>query len=192
MFKGIGKLKNKCKIVVRNDVTPIVRPPRRVPMAIKGKLKETINNFEKRGIIQKATGNFELASNLVVVEKPNGLLRVCLESVDLNKAIKREHYLIPTIEEICTNLKGKDYFTVLNIKDGFYHVVLEKKSIALCTFSTPFGYYQFKRLSFGLSLAPELFQKINFKNFGDIEGVTVYFDDILIAGATFTEHKQIT
>ena len=73
---------------------------------------------------------------------------------------KKEYVLIPTLEEIQTKLTDKKYFTVLDLKDGFYHVNLDDKSSKLCTFSTPFGCYRFLRLPFGLNLAPEYFQKI--------------------------------
>lgn len=88
-------------------------------------------------------------------------------------------------------LSGKEWFTVLDLKDGFYHVELDESSSKLCTFNSPFGNYRFKRLPFGLSLAPELFQKINRKNFGDIQGVIVYIDDILIFAKTKEEHDLI-
>lgn len=79
-----------------------------------------------------------------------------------------------------TALSGKEWFTVLDLKNGFYHVELDESSSKPCTFNSPFGNYRFKRLPFGLSLAPELFQKINRKNFRDMEGVIVYINDILI------------
>ncbi|KAF0739490.1 Uncharacterized protein FWK35_00028159 [Aphis craccivora] len=61
-------------------------------------------------------------------------------------------------------------FVRLDLKDGYYHIKLDKKSSKYCTFSTPFGNYRFLRLAFGLSVAPELFMKQNQKYFGDIEG----------------------
>lgn len=57
------------------------------------------------------------------------------------------------------------------LKHGFYHAELDKSSSVLCTFSSPFGYYRFKRLPFGVSLGPEYLQKQNFKNIGDTRGV---------------------
>lgn len=58
-------------------------------------------------------------------------------------------------------------------------------------FSTPFGCYKFQRLSFGIKTAPEIFQKINQKNFGDIENVIIYFDDLLITANSKEEHDKI-
>jgi len=65
---------------------------------------------------------------------------------------------------------------------------LDETSNYLCRFSTPFGFYRFLRLPFGLSCAPEEFQKRNLECFGDIKDVFIYFNDLLIA--TSDEHKH--
>jgi len=115
-----------------------------------------------------------------------------LDPRDLNKVIKRpKDVLILTVDELTEKLCNKHYFTVLDLKDGFWHVKLDDKSSKLCTFSTPFGCYKFNRLPFGLNMAPKYFQKINSENFGDIEGVTIYFDDVLIAADTEEAHDLI-
>jgi len=78
----------------------------------------------------------------------------------------------------------------MDFKDGFYQIKLNEKSSDLTTFATPFGCYKFLRLPFGLNLAPEYFQKMNEKNFGDIQNVIIYFDDLLIACETIEEHDK--
>ncbi|XP_043473419.1 uncharacterized protein K02A2.6-like [Leptopilina heterotoma] len=135
---------------------------------------------------------WEGVHNLVIVEKSDGSLRICLNPIDLNKAIKRKpNVLIPTVEEISEKLRNKSIFTVLDLKDGFWHVELDEKSSELCTFSTIFGSWKFNRLPFGVNMAPEYFQEVNEKNFGDIEGVIIYFVDICISAETEEEHDKI-
>jgi len=97
-------------------------------------------------------------------------------------------YQIPTLEVIKLNLLNKKYFTLLDLRDGFYQCELDQKSQNYCCFSTPFGGYKYLRLPFGLSSAPEKFQQITSKYFGDIKNVNVYFDDILVSGSTIEEH----
>lgn len=118
-------------------------------------------------------------------------MRLCLDPQELNKYIRKENVLIPTLDDVVAQLSGKKYFSVLDLKDGFWQVELDELSSNYCTFSTPFGCYKFNRLPFGLSMAPEYFQKINCQNFGDIEGVMIYIDDILVAGKTKEEHDMI-
>ena len=69
-----------------------------------------------------------------------------------------QKFPIPTLEEISCKVKDKAVFSVLDLKDGFWHASLDEESSLLCSFSTPFGIYKFKKLPFGISSAPELFQ----------------------------------
>nr|XP_022902184.1 uncharacterized protein K02A2.6-like [Onthophagus taurus] len=192
VFEGLGTFHDLCKIEIRNDAKPVVNVPRRVPLAIKDRLKQTLIDLEKREIISKVEKPTGWVNNLVIIEIPNKSLRLCLDPKYLNLAIKRiSNVLIPTIEDMKSKLSGKSVFSVFDLKDGFWQIKLDRDSSELCTFSTQFVCYRFKRLPFGLNMAPEYFQGLNEKNFGDIQGVLVYFDDILIAGSTHEEHDEI-
>jgi len=109
----------------------------------------------------------------------------------LNLGLVREQFQVPTLEEITPKLLNKKYYSVVDLKDGYYHIKLNEKSSKYCTFSTPFGNYRFLRLPFGVSVAPKLFMRQNEKYFGDIEGVLIYFDDIFIAAETLDQHERI-
>lgn len=189
VFSGLGNIGTYC-IKIKEAAQPVVKPIRRVPQAIKERLKDTLSNYESRGIIEKVEGPTAWCNNLVIVEKPNKSLRLCLDPKELNKCILRENYQIPSPEEIYNSLAGKQIFSVLDMKDGFFQVVLEDQE-KLCTFGTPFGRYRFKRMPFGISSAPEVMQKINTAIFSDIQGVFVYFDDIIVAGDSLAEHDKI-
>ena len=95
---------------------------------------------------------------MVVVPKKDGKSRICLDPQDLNEAIRREHYPLPTIEYIATRLHGAKVFTVLDVHKGFCHVELAEDSSFLTTLDTPFGRYRWKRMPFGICSAPEVFQ----------------------------------
>lgn len=192
LFEGLGKFRDKCEIQVNSEAIPVINPPRRIPFAIRNKLKETLISLEHRKIISKVEKPSGWVNNIVIVEKKDGSLRICLDPQDLNLEIKRPAYvLIPTLEDIVEKLKGKKFFTVLDLKEGFWHVELTEKSSNLCTFATHFGCYKFNRMPFGLNMAPEYFQAINQKIFGDLKGVQVYIDDLLIAADSSEEHDQI-
>lgn len=125
-----------------------------------------------------------------MVEKSNGKLRICLDPRQLNKAIKREHHIIPSSDEIISRLAERKVFSVLHLKEGFWQIPLEEQSSDLCTFNSPFGRYKFHRLPFGIISAPEVFQKRNQKLFGDIPGVEIYFDGLIIAGVTREDNDK--
>lgn len=191
LFEGTGIFNSTCSIKIDENVEPIVKPPRRIPESVKDKLKDKLKFLEKDGIISKVESPEGWVNNLVIVEKPDGSIRLCLDPQDLNKVIKREYYLIPTVEELIPKLCNKSVFTVFDLKDGFYQIKLDDKSSELCKFNSPFGCYKFNRLPFGISIAPEIFQKFNEKNFGDIPGVVIYFDDMLICADNEKEHDEI-
>lgn len=119
LFTGIGTFKGKCKISLKPDCCPVMRPPRRIPYSIMDKLKTTLMDLEQKGIIVKNERPVDWARNLIIVGKSNGTLRICLDPVDLNKSVKRELCLLPTLEEVSAKLSGKEWFTVLDLKDGF-------------------------------------------------------------------------
>lgn len=190
VFMGLGKFNKKCTLKLKKNAQPVARPPRRVALAIKGKLKAHLDSLEKRGIISKFDEPTEWLSNVVIIEKNDKSLRLCLDPKDLNEALEREFCVIPTLDEIRSKLQGQNYFTVLDFKEGFYQVELNEESSKLCAFGTIFGVYKFNRLPFGLNCAPEFFQKLNNKNFGDIQGCLVYFDDLLIYGDCPESHDR--
>jgi len=130
-------------------------------------------------------------SNIVIVEKPNNKLRICLDPQDLNRALKTVKYPIPTLKEIIPKLKGKKWFTVVDLSDGFWQVGLDDESSKLCNFSTPFGTYKFLRLPFGLNVSPEVFQSLLNKYFSCVKDLIIYFDDIMISADTKEEHDTI-
>ena len=80
------------------DAEPVVHAPRRVPLTIKDKLKETLDQLEKETIIAKVNEPTDWVSSLVIVEKKDKSLRLCIDPKDLNKNIKRSHYPLPTFE----------------------------------------------------------------------------------------------
>jgi len=63
---------------------------------------------------------------------------VCLDPYDLNRAIKREHFVIPTFADIALKLYGRRIFSVIDMKDGFWHIRLDEASFKLCTFTSIF------------------------------------------------------
>ena len=75
---------------------------------------------------------------MVIVEKSNGDLRIRLQPRRLNRAIKREHYRLPTLEDIIPELNGATVFSKLDAKSGYWQLLLHPESSTL-TFNTPFG-----------------------------------------------------
>ena len=140
------------------SVTPVQHCPRRVPVPLRETLQHTLADLTEQGIIAQVQQPTLWISSMVIVPKKNGTLRICLDPQDLNRAIRREHYPLPTIENVTTQLHGAKVFTVLDVRKGFWHIELDEPSSYLTTFHTPFGRYRWRRMPFGISSAPEIFQ----------------------------------
>ncbi|XP_024876805.1 uncharacterized protein K02A2.6-like, partial [Temnothorax curvispinosus] len=189
LFEGIGCLKKPCHIELKENATPVVHPARKVPVHIKEKLKETLDALEKQGIIEKVDYSTDWVNSLVIVRKPNGDLRICLDPQDLNRVIKRIYCQIPTLEQIPTKFKGAKYFSTLDATKGFYQIQLDKESSDLCTFATPFGKYKWLRMPYGLCSAPEVFQE-NYSSVFNTESSETYIDDVIVWRKTKEEHDK--
>ena len=93
VFRGLGNLGKYC-ITLKDDLQPVVHPARRVPHVIQDRLKKCLEANLQCGVLKKVDQPTDWIHNIVIVEKKNGSLRLCLDPRDLNKAVKREHYKI--------------------------------------------------------------------------------------------------
>ena len=121
-------------------------------------------------------------NSLVCATKSNGSLRLCLNPKDLNKAIKRPHHCIPTLDEVLPKLNGAKYFSIVDAGSGFWNIQLDHESSLYTTLNSPHGRYRFLRLPFGFIWAQDIFQKKVDETFGDVPGVTGIPDDIIVYG----------
>ena len=73
----------------------------------------------KTGIIKLASEVTKWIISLVIVEKPNDSLHICLDHRNINKAIKWGHFQIPTADEIFADMHDAKYFPQIDA-DGFW------------------------------------------------------------------------
>ena len=179
---GIGRLEGEYHIQIDVSYDPVQHAPQRVPVAIRDQLKDTLTQLTKQEIIQPVTEPTAWINSMVVVPKKNVSLRICLDPMDLNKAIQRHHYPLPTIEDITTRLHGAKVFTIVDVKNGFWHVALDEQSSYLTTFHTPFGRYRWNRMPFGICSAPQIFQRKMHEIIEGLQGVEVVADNFLVVG----------
>lgn len=190
--EGVGILKGEYHIRLRTDAVPTQHSPRRVPVALRDSLKGTLDDLVKRQIITPVTEPTPWINSIVVVPKKNGTLRICLDPRDLNRYIQRENYQLPTIEDIAMRLDKAKVFTVLDVRSGFWHVQLDTPSSLLTTFHTPFGRYRWLRMHFGISSAPEVFQRRMHELIEGLRGVEVVADDFVVIGFGDTVQEAAT
>ena len=125
---------------------------------------------------------------MVVRERPAtankpAKVRICFDpSQTVNKAIIRPVYPIPTLEENVHRFHQAKIFSVFDIKDAFQNIELTLESSLLTTMHTPWGHYRWTRLPFGISSAPEEFQRRLHDVLSGMEGVVNIADDIIVVG----------
>ena len=190
VFQGLGCLGVEYKIKLRDDAVPVIHAPRRVPVALMKPLREELDRMIDLGVIEKVEEPTEWVSSLVVVQKANGKLRLCLDPKDLNKYVMREHYYIPVASEVTREMTGAQYFSKLDASSGFWQIPLTKECTRLTTFNTPFGRYCFRRLPFGIASASEVFHRTVQQIFEGLPGVRSIHDDIIVWGKDRREHDE--
>ena len=189
MFQGLGRLKDSYSIEIDESVRPVVHAPRRVPVPVREKVRKKLDELESDGVLTPVTEATDWVSSKVIVQKPSGQIRICLDPKDLNRAIKREYYPMPTIEEVSTRLKNARLFTVLDAKNGFWQIPPDEKSSMLTFFNTPFGRYRWLRMPFGINSAPEIWQRTMNQHVEGLAGTEVIHDDLLIVGCGTTDEE---
>ena len=191
-FGDLGLMKTTpVKIVLKEDAVPSnICASRRIPFPLLRKVEMEINRMEDAKVISKIDEPTEWCAPMVPVTKSNGGIRLCVDLHHLNKSVKREVFILPTVEDISQRLTGATVFSTLDCSSSFWQLPLDPASAKLTTFITPIGRYYFNRMPYGLSSATEIFQKKLYELLRDVKGAVVDIDDILIFGKDKAEHDE--
>ena len=154
-------------------------------------LKQELERMEKLGVISKVDKPTLWCAGMVVVPKKSGDVRICVDLKPLNESVLRETHPLPGVDESLAQLTGATVMSKLDANSGFWQIPLAKDSRELTTFIMPFGRYYFNKLPFGISTAPEHFQKRMSTILDGLASVLCLMDDILIFGKNQKEHDTI-
>ena len=189
IFTGLGTLGGDYTIRLKEDAYPFaLYTPRRVPFSLRNQVQDELSRMEALRVISKVEDPTPWCAGMVVVPKKTGAVRICVDLKPLNESLLREVHPIPTVDEALAQLTGAMIFSKLDANSGFWQIPLSPGSRPLTTFITPFGRYHFNKLPFGISSAPELFQRRMNAILEGLEGVTCLIDDVLIVGKDEAEH----
>ena len=191
LFQGLGRLEGEYTIELQDDTKPFaLTTPHRVAIPLLKSVEKELKRMEELGVIKKVNQPTEWCSGMVVVPKANSQVRICVDLIRLNQSVKRERHPLPAVDQTLAQLAGAKVFTKLDANSGFWQVPLAPASSLLTTFITPFGRYCFRRLPFGISSAPEHFQKRMSEALNGLTGTVCVMHDILIHGKTREEHDE--
>lgn len=188
----LGCMPGKVRFEVEPGAKPVRVPIRNVPLALQKPLQQELKEMVMAGVITPVTEPTDWLHGLVIVKKPDGTIRICIDPRPLNKALKRAHFRIPSLEEILPNLAKARLFTILDARKGFWQCELDEETSKLLTFGTPFGRYRYLRMSMGTSPSQEIMQRKMREAIEGLRGVEVIVDDFVIfgEGETIEEIKQ--
>ena len=179
LFQGLGKLTGEYNIKLREGAQPYaVTTPRRIALPLLPKVKEELERLEFQGVISRVEEPTDWCAPIVVVPKQSGSVRLCVDLTKLNDSVRREKHMLPSVEQILAQLSGAKVFSKIDANSGFHQIPLAKESALLTTFITPFGRFCYNRLPFGITSAPEHFQRRMSETMDSLEGTLCIMDDI--------------
>ena len=136
------------------------------------------------GVIKRVDEPTDWCAPMVVVPKPSGEVRICVDLTKLNANIKREVLPLPSVDYTLGRIGNPKIFSKIDADSAFWQRKLSGESKLLTTFITPWGRYCFERLPYGISTGSEQFQKVMEEKLEGLEGVECQIDDVLVHGET--------
>ena len=169
------------------DAAPIRQPPRRLPLAKKEEADKAILDMQKQNVIEPSSSPWSLP--IVLVNKKDGSTRFCVDYRKGNEVAHKDSYPLPRIDDTIEALAGSKWFSTLDLKSGYWQVLLSDKAKEKTAFSSGGGLWQFTVMPFGLCNAPATFERLMEQVLVGLPTSTalVYLDDILIPGRTFSQ-----
>ena len=153
-------------------------------------LKAHIENLYNKDWIINSSSSYSLP--VVSVRKKDGSLRLCCDYYNLNRKTIPDICPLPKIQDILENFGGSQFCSILNQGKVYHQIHLSPESRHLTPFITPWGFYEWVRVPFGLMIAPAVFQKFMEQIFQDYRDhfVASYLDDLLVFSSDFSSHLK--
>lgn len=190
--------KHSVKHYIETSGPPVYARARPLPRDRYEIAKQEFRNMQALGICRPSKSPW--ASPLHVVPKKDGQIRPCGDYRRLNAVTKPDRYPIPRLQDFTYGLSGKSLFTTLDINRAYHAIEVAPEDIEKTAIITPFGLFEFPRLSFGLRNAASTFQRFMNATLQDLENITddlgassslfCYIDDIIIASENEKVHKE--
>lgn len=164
------------------------------------RINKEIDDMLRKNVIEPSKS--PVCSPLVPVSKPDGSVRLCIDSRKLNDLTVKDKFPIPNIPHFLSRLQRVEYFSTLDLSKAFWQVPLSAEkprgqfasSRELTAFVVPGrGLFHFTVMPFGLSNSPATQCRLMHKVLGyDLEPeVFTYLDDILIVATTIKQMLEL-
>ena len=129
-------------------------------------------------------------SALHLATKPDGTYRICGDFRALNDRTLLDGFPLPNIRNFMGQIKGSSIFSKVDLVKAFHQIPLDPESQDKTTIVSPWGAWKFARLPMGLKNSAQSFQRLMTHVLGDIPGLFIYLDDVLVYSKDETSHKK--
>lgn len=168
------------------DTDPVREKPYPLPFATLKAMEDEVQSMLREGIIERSKSDY--SAPVVLVKKPDGTFRFCVNYKKLNKKTKFDSEPMNDPEGILAKLHDKTIFSKVDFSRGFWQIPMEDRSKEYTAFTTPSGCYQFTRLPFGLVNSPASYNRMMRKLLQGEDDVDNYVDDVLGHSITWEDH----
>ena len=153
--------------------------------------KEEADKLVSAGFIMEARYTTWLA-NVVMVTKPNGNWRMCVDYRNINSACPKDTYPLPNIDRLVDGAVGHKIMSFLDAYSGYNQISMHPRDKEKRVFMTADANYYYEVISFGLKNAGATYQRLMDKIFKGRIGrvVEVYVDDIVVKFNSFEQHLK--
>lgn len=162
-----------------------------VPQALKVKLDAYLLELESRGIIRRSLSDWR--NHIRALENPNGSIRLVLNFIALNDLCEKDAYELRNIRGVINDTQGHNYFTVIDLKDGFYSIEINEEDKMKTAFEFDGRVYEWNSMPMGFKNSAQILQRVmtNILNEYVRKGVSVYMDDVVFYGKSRKEHDDM-
>jgi hypothetical protein len=162
------------------DAARIMQKRRRQAQMEDGIIEDNVRKVLRACVIEEGNGAWGFP--VVLVRKKDGEVRFCVDYRALNKVTSKDVYPLPRIDETLEALGGAQLFTSLDLRAGYWHILVAPEDRDKTAFTTKQGLYRFVRMPFGLTNAPSTFQRMMNGVLRGLMWTTclVYLDDIVV------------
>ncbi len=186
----VGLAKDVEHHIRMTDEKPFRERSRRLAPADIDDVRQHLQDLLKAGIIKESRSQY--ASPIVIARKKTGRIRMCIDYRTLNQRTTPDQYTTPRIDDALDCLTGSQWFSVLDLRSGYYQIAMAEEDKEKTAFICPLGFFQFERMPQGITGAPATFQRLMEKAVGDMNllQVLVYLDDLIVFGRSLEEHEE--
>ena len=187
IFTDVPSITNVSEHVIQlNSSEPIKGKAYSLPHALKEVLDKEIDSMLVMGIIEESTAAY--ASPVVMVEKPDGTKRVCVDYRRLNCVTVFDPEPMPTAEEIFAKLSGDRFLSKFDLSKGYWQVPVREQDRDFTTFICHRGLFRFRVMPFGLVNAPATFSRLMRRVLRNTQSTDNYLDDVLAHTPDWPRH----